>query len=266
MPPQTLHPTIAPVAPTEEPTEAPRSDGATVAPSASCGEKKIDVCVAIDMSGSICSSGNKPELCLSCDQNGSCDAGGFVEGGMCCENNQAVANFASQYIDALDASSDSGGTYSVVHFASNANVASGQGNAKNAISTTAYTGGYTNIEDAIDKCMGELRGKDNPAIVLISDGTPTACTTANGSYKTRWQPNCSKDTCADCPNGGAETAATTLADNASAAGMSIIPVVISSVSTTQTFLESLAKCPADSRDCVVENYKGLQVDSVESLK
>ena len=122
-PPQTLHPTIAPVAPTEEPTEAPRSDGATVAPSASCGEKKIDVCVAIDMSGSICSSGNKPELCLSCDQNGSCDAGGFVEGGMCCENNQAVANFASQYIDALDASSDSGGTYSVVHFASNANVA-----------------------------------------------------------------------------------------------------------------------------------------------
>ena len=113
--------------------------------------------------------------------------------------------------------------------------------------------------------MGELRGKDNPAIVLISDGTPTACTTANGSYKTRWQPNCSKDTCADCPNGGAETAATTLADNASAAGMSIIPVVISSVSTTQNFLESLAKCPADSRDCVVENYKGLQVDSVESL-
>jgi len=267
-PPQTLHPTIAPVAPTEEPTEAPRSDGATVAPSASCGEKKIDVCVAIDMSGSICSSGNNPELCLSCDQNGSCDAGGFVEGGMCCENNQAVANFASQYIDALDASSDSGGTYSVVHFASNANVASGQGNANNAkdaISTTAYTGGYTNIEDAIDKCMGELRGKENPAIVLISDGTPTACTTANGSYKTRFQPTCSKDECADCPNGGAETAATTLADNASAAGMSLIPVVISSVSTTQNFLESLAKCPADSRDCVVENYKGLQVDSVESL-
>merc|ERR1711933_272106 len=131
-------------------------------------------------------------------------------------------------------------------YGSTATVASPQGTAAevvDAIDSQAYSGGYTNTEDAIFQCKNELQGTTNPVIVLVTDGTPTACRKKNGGYKTIFNGDCNEGNCPQCENGDPVAAATKLADDAASAGISLVPVVINSVSSNVDALELLARCP-----------------------
>lgn len=253
---------------TNAPTGSPIAEAQTVEPTASptiaiCEDKKeINVCVAIDNSGSICSEGS-PRLCSNCNPNEPCEAEGFVAGGLCCGNYQHLTTFATNYINNLGA-----GTFSVVKFGTTASAVSPQGtagDAKTAIATSAYTGGYTNTEDAIYQCKEQLTGQTNPVIVLVTDGTPTACRRKGGGYRTISNSNCSNSRCDDCINGAPQKAAEALANEAAQAGMSVVPVVIQSVSRNINQIEKFAKCPVGDSSCDVNAYKNLQVDDIDEI-
>lgn len=251
---------------TKNPTASPviETGGSTPDPTLSptvhvCEEKKvIDVCVAIDNSGSICTEGNNPKLCSDCDSNQPCESGGVATNvDLCCGNYEGVTTFAKNYVSSLNGL----GTVSVVKYGSTASVISPQGSAddaETAIETSAYTGGYTNTEDAIKKCKKELKGTANPVIVLITDGTPTACNGDN-RFRTQWNHG------GECDNGPPADAAIALANKASRAGMSLVPVVINSVSKNVAQLSDLARCPVNDSNCDVESYKNLHVDNIENL-
>lgn len=278
----TANPTKSPTAaPTKSPTNLPTNDltasptksptkfPVTIAPTkALCEEKMVsDVCIAIDNSGSICTNpGLSQKLCDTCRED-QCSAGGGLSNGLCCGNYESITNFASTYVDNLPSDS----TFSVVKYGSAASVISPFGSspsdAKKAITISQYTGGYTNTEDAILKCVDELKESQNPVIVLITDGTPTACNNKNNNgVSLTGRGGCTANTCDKCNGksfaGSAERAAT-LASNA---GVTLIPVVISSVATDIDQLEDLARCPANSDDfCSVDDYKSLNVESLDEL-
>lgn len=253
---------------TKSPTASPTIETGGATPAPTCEDKiDIDVCVAIDNSGSICSVGT-PKLCTNCNPNQPCTAGegGATGDGMCCGNYKEVATFSKNYINSLNGV----GSVSVVKYGSTASVASPQGTAAAAVAaidSEAYSGGYTNTEDAIYQCKNELQGTTNPVIVLVTDGTPTACRKKGGGYKTIFQGGCNTGNCNGCINGYPVDAATTLADEAASAGMSLVPVVINSVSSNVDALELLARCPtgAAGADCDVNDYKNLSVATIGDL-
>ena len=147
---------------------------------------------------------------------------------------------------------------------------SGQGSPADtiaAIETSPYTGGYTNTEAALTECKNLLAESEHPYIILITDGTPTACNGGSG-FKTSVgsrDRDCVLGDCPGCPNGDPQVAAISLADQSAAEGITIIPVVASSVSSDIAFLEDLARCPVGPTNCVVEDLKGIQVDSVGDI-
>merc|ERR1711907_517715 len=111
------------------------------------------------------------------------------------------------------------------------------------------TGGWTNTQDAIDKCRKALKGKKNHA-----------GQSRNG---------CSRESCPAC-RGEADThqeAAELAADLAAREGISLVPVIISSVEESKEQLEKLARCPANSdpNSCDVADYKNLSVNKLEEL-
>merc|ERR1711971_1273424 len=96
---------------TPSPTDAPTNAMTTAPPTDSptkmtCGEKTVsDVCIAIDNSGSVCTSpGLSATLCDSC--NNKCRAGGKLDGGLCCGNYGSITDFASSYVDRLPSESN----------------------------------------------------------------------------------------------------------------------------------------------------------------
>jgi hypothetical protein len=258
----TPQPTLPPVAPTDSPTPEETKPPPTT--DSLCGEE-IDVCVAIDNSGSICSEGT-PRLCDACNPNQPCAANGDLSSeGTCCGNYNTVSGFAVDYINSLGGK----GSVSVVKFGSLATVASPQGtgaDAVAAIGASSYTGGYTNTEQAITKCTEQLAGTANPVIVLVTDGTPTACARSDPTkFKTIFQGDCNTNNCPQCPNGDPANGAEVVAGQAAAAGITIVPVIVSSVSSNVDQLEALARCPVDSTDCDIDDYKGLVVGSVDQI-
>jgi len=56
----------------------------------------LNVCIAIDVSGSVCrSSGSLSNLCETCDSN--CTTGGVASS--CCGNFDLITSFASSFVD-----------------------------------------------------------------------------------------------------------------------------------------------------------------------
>jgi hypothetical protein len=225
-----------------------------------------DACIAIDNSGSVCRSASSPKTCSNCEKN-DCEAGGrLFPDPLCCGNYKLITDFTSGYIDSFPSES----TFSVIKFGSLASVISPSGSshsdAKNAISTSRYTGGYTHIEDAILKCVDQLQDSKNPLIVLLTDGTPTACNNENNnkvSYTGRGK--CTEEQCNKCNGNSFQIASERAADEAAKNDMSLIPVVISSFATDVDQLEQLARCPSSSTSCDVNSYKGLTVESLDDL-
>ena len=240
--------------PTPQPTPYPT---VSPTPAPTCTPKTLDVCIAIDESGSICSFPGTPQLCL----NGLCTAtectgsAGGVSGNCdyandCPRFNDVdvaipnVKNFTTTFITEVENDLDSLGTkvtaqYSIVEFASDAVITAGLPTlvddvaAKAAVNSIAYSGGFTNLEQAILKCNATLKEStaDLKAMVLVTDGLATV----NGDPPTGF-PSAE-------PGGPNSAAAVVAATAAKDAGIDIATVYILGGSTGffpsagSTFLE-----------------------------
>jgi len=190
----TLNPTIQPSIATLDPT--------TSKPTCLINGD-FNLCLAIDMSGSVC-HGQGQGLCENCGQ---CNSGGFNLA-TCCSNFSNMLEFSKDLVKALG-DLPSNQDFSVVHFASDVAVADTLENANQAfktIKTLKYTGGKTNLAGAIDSCQSTL---DNASLsnrknlmLILTDGYPSL------------------------PSGNPEGSATNAATKAKNKGTFIIPVFI----------------------------------------
>lgn len=180
-------PTDVPTSETPRPTESPSDSPTTKCSTASTapdGVTIIDVnsardfnlCLAIDMSGSVC-NGDSSLLCLDCEPLNVCRSG-KENRRICCPNFSNALKFSEDLIDGLsDLPSDR--DYSVVHYATAATVASTSESGPNAIDTIKnlnYSGGKTNLADAISSCqstLDRLPRRSKNYIVVFTDGFPT---------------------------------------------------------------------------------------------
>jgi len=175
-----LDPILCP--PTPKPTPRPT-------PSPTCPPKKLDVCIIVDESGSICSFdplGN-PKVC----EDGECtattctdtvppsDVCNYAED--CPKFNGDIKTFATALITELEGKlvgDNDELQVSVVEFATNIGEEiiplTTPELAKAAVNDLVYSGGFTNVEEAIDACRVQLSSPDTlEVIVLISDGDAT---------------------------------------------------------------------------------------------
>jgi len=271
-------------APTPKPTEAP------VLASPSCQKtEEIDVCIALDNSGSICTNLDlSPKQCLGCKEGGSsdqCQANGEADGTLCCGNYETLTTFASNYITKLDELYPEKTSFGVVKYATTAMEVVDDAAAHRAIHEitkgewSQYTGGFTNTQDAIHKCIELLADSkfEKKSIVLLTDGTPTACQDENEkTIKVTDRSSdgyCSGESCPTCRKAKnyneahkvMQAAAVNAADLAAEQGMSLIPVIVTSVDDNRDKLEELARCPEGSETCSVESFKGLNVGSLDEI-
>jgi len=191
---------------------------------AACIEKKVDVCIALDRSGSVCSPLNHVQGCDSCNPTSSCHTPGLTMD-QCCNNWVKNVEFADGLIDMLADGRDD--QFSIVSFAgASSKETSGRVSAaaaKAALGTVAYSGGWTITGQAIADCKNLLKDSENdPVIILVTDGTPTrgAPGVSDGSYQDH------KD--------WAEEKAT----QAKAHDIQIIPVVVDTGHTNFNFLKT----------------------------
>ena len=225
--------------PTPQPTPYPT---VSPTPAPTCTAKTLDVCIAIDESGSICSLGGGQQFCLGhgpctadlCDVDNSLppSAPGFSNNcdyaNNCPRFNDVdvaipnVKNFTTTLISEVekdlktkDASNEL--QVSIVEFATDAVITSeltDDVDAKAAVNSIAYSGGLTNLEQAILKCNETLKFSTANIIsmVLVTDGRPTV----NG----------------DPPTGGDNTGPAVVAANAAKdAGIDIATVYVLGGST-----------------------------------
>ena len=181
-------PTVEPTQPVDVPTLKP-----------TCAENgDFNLCLAIDMSGSVCGG-----FCENC---GECNSGG-TNLSICCSNFANMLDFSKSLVRSLgDLRTNQ--DFSVVHFATDVDIASTLENRNQAVKTInqlKYTGGSTNLAGAINSCQSTL--DDSPSdrknlILILTDGAPTI------------------------PEFNAEEAATAAAKNAMNKDTFIIPVLI----------------------------------------
>mmetsp|Transcript_27648 Transcript_27648/g.50360 ORF Transcript_27648/g.50360 Transcript_27648/m.50360 type:complete len:249 (+) Transcript_27648:2626-3372(+) len=146
----------------------------------SADQEPFSLCLAINMSGSIC-NGYTGALCVGCPQiiassdiqESFCrDVG--VSWRSCCSNFAYVKELATLIVNLLgDLPVDK--SFSVVQFASDARVVSGLSSTAQTLSTIGqltYSGGLDNHADAIQKCEQSLSSSFNEKkmIMLITDG------------------------------------------------------------------------------------------------
>ena len=192
IPPTTMNPSFQPsksstVTTTKQEEEAPQAEQKPVPslrPSSSCkNDRNFNLCIAVDMSGSICSDDSG---CVGCPSDTCRDE--FVTQGTCCNNFAFVKGFASLMIQSLsDFPADK--TFSIVQFATEGQLISLMETNAEALSTIDqlyYTGGITNHAEAIAECRRSLSASHafqqsasaasvphHNIMVLITDGKPT---------------------------------------------------------------------------------------------
>eukprot|EP00522_Entomoneis_paludosa_P002711 CAMPEP_0172473096 /NCGR_PEP_ID=MMETSP1065-20121228/68676_1 /TAXON_ID=265537 /ORGANISM="Amphiprora paludosa, Strain CCMP125" /LENGTH=1381 /DNA_ID=CAMNT_0013231265 /DNA_START=638 /DNA_END=4783 /DNA_ORIENTATION=+ len=197
---------------------------------ASCIEKTVDVCIAVDRSGSVCSPIDDVQGCSGCSPSADCHTPGLTTS-QCCSNWVDNVDFAKGVIDLVaDGRPDQ---FSVVSFAGESSIETPSGRvsadvAKAELGGIGYTGGWTITGQAIADCKATLAGSTNdPIIVLVTDGTPTrGGGGSDGSYQIH------KDW------------AKQKADAAKAAGIQIIPVMVNTGHSNMNFLKtSIASDP-----------------------
>lgn len=142
----------------------------------SCEPTAVDVCIAIDRSGSICA----PPNTTSFKCNGDPDCG--------CDNWSSIREFANAFIEGTDKFSPQNiNQFGVVRFASNAGVETSlvdSAVATDAVTDLRYTSGYTNTADALALCREMLKYGDEDkkkVILLLTDGQPTRPKAPEGS-------------------------------------------------------------------------------------
>ena len=194
--------------PTQRPTKQP-SPGPTNQPTCTT-EQDFNLCLAVDMSGSVCNGGFfglGSDDCVGCPIFGCRNI--FLDQDTCCNDFGTIKTFSQSMIRALNefpADKD----FSIVRFATDASIVSRPQPASDALATVnnlSYTGGITNHAAAISSCQQSLSSSQNPGrknfVMLITDGEPTA------------------------PAENPEVAATMAAAQAKNDGILIIPIFIS---------------------------------------
>mmetsp|Transcript_22625 Transcript_22625/g.36971 ORF Transcript_22625/g.36971 Transcript_22625/m.36971 type:complete len:711 (+) Transcript_22625:134-2266(+) len=163
--------------PTASPSAAP--------PEAHCvaAGEDMNLCLAIDMSGSLCNRGSGyecPGCVLEAYTASLCNRDG-VEISTCCGNFHNVKEFAKRLISVFG-SIPSEQSYSLVGFATNASFVSNlmplSADALSSLDSLAYSGGRTNHAAAISSCQQTFSNPDDAVerknmIILITDGNPT---------------------------------------------------------------------------------------------
>mmetsp|Transcript_2084 Transcript_2084/g.3816 ORF Transcript_2084/g.3816 Transcript_2084/m.3816 type:complete len:640 (-) Transcript_2084:202-2121(-) len=204
IPPPTMNPTFIPttkspttVSPTTRQKEVVETEAPTVTveqkqpvPSLrpTCkNDQNFNLCIAVDMSGSICSNESG---CIGCPSDTCRDE--FVTQGTCCNNFAFVKGFASLMIQSLS-NFPAEKTFSIVQFATEGQLISLMETNDEALSTIDqlyYTGGITNHAEAISECRRSLSASlafqqsaiatsdstfvpPKNIMVLITDGKPT---------------------------------------------------------------------------------------------
>jgi len=166
------------------PTTAPTSSEPTPQPTP-C-PKKLDVCVALDESGSVCSAvPGQPELC----EDGECTATECTDtvppsdecsyADSCSNFNTLTKVFTSDFIDDLKIQLEL--QVSVVEYGTQGILTSGLTTpdlAKAAVNGIAYSGGFTNLEEAIKECTETLEAStaEQKIMVVVGDGVATTDT------------------------------------------------------------------------------------------
>ena len=162
----------------------------------------MNLCVALDESGSVCSKGDAAS-CTGCQ----CDRGSTSSTCRCAEHydrwrcdyghcdcrnscprfngaTDSTKAFATSFIQKFDQEAQSRGAtstqFSVVSFADRATAQQGLTSATvaaNAVTNLEYTGGYTNTQDALKTCQETFAGHTDPTtrnvMLVFTDGTPT---------------------------------------------------------------------------------------------
>lgn len=245
--PETLEPTAqSSLSPSLPPSSAP-SQTSSSRPTCERTNDYINVCFAVDQSGSVCnkSNGISGFECIDCQPAFYCNSPGY-DTETCCYNFQLVKDFCRDMIISLDAlASDS--RFSIVKFSTLASIDSELSTADETVvvlDDMIYSGGLTNHADAISVCQQSFQPADTNngwrnVIVLITDGVPS-------------QPE----------DRGEEVALEASAD-AKADGSYIIPILVSS--TLDAFTNNLlalmeAIASGDGNVLNVENFE--ELDSV----
>eukprot|EP00984_Skeletonema_dohrnii_P020892 scaffold10294_cov102-Skeletonema_dohrnii-CCMP3373.AAC.2 len=173
--PTTDSPSLSPIS--SSPSAGPPPEAQCIA----AGED-MNLCLAIDMSGSLCNRGTGYE-CLGCVLEAFtasiCNKDG-VEISSCCGNFHNVKEFAKRLISVFE-TIPSEQSYSIVGFATNASFVSNlvplSVDAFSSLDSLAYSGGRTNHAAAISSCQQTLSNSDaverKNMIILITDGNPT---------------------------------------------------------------------------------------------
>lgn len=179
------------IAPTDEPTHEPSRKPSswptlppthipTSKPMCAAEPKSFSLCLAINMSGSIC-NGRTGALCTGCPQiilssdiqESFCrDVG--VNWNSCCSNFANVKELATSIVRLLG-NLPVDKYFSVVQFASDARLVSGlssTGQTLSTISQLSYTGGLDNHASGIQKCQQTLSPStsEKRIIMLVTDG------------------------------------------------------------------------------------------------
>lgn len=165
--------------PPQEATSAVPSASPSVSssPTLPCVEDPV-VCLAIDMSGSVCSPDfNNPQLCSNCPSQ--CQIGSVTNPDSCCENFANIQDFSTSIVDALDAEF-TGAEFSAVRFSETAATISGFASKMTVnplLENLVYTGGFTNHAAALTQCQNTGFDPENPSrsriTILLTDGVPT---------------------------------------------------------------------------------------------
>ena len=177
-----LNPTLQP---SDEPTKRPQTLSPTrvptlkpvlgLTPRPTCAPQNgnFNVCIALDMSGSVCGGG----MCSFCQPLSSCNSFGINQE-RCCNNFDNVLEFTKALVRQLG-DLKTMQDFSLVHFATDAEIVSTLQNANRAIKTLQqvdYTGGSTNLGEGIRLCQKTLDsstpGRKN-FMVIVTDGEPT---------------------------------------------------------------------------------------------
>jgi len=140
-----------------------------------------NVCIALDMSGSICSPDfSNPQLCENCPNE--CNEDPFNQF-TCCGNFNAVKSFTIELVKALAAKSFGGAQFSLVQFSTTATRISGVSSSSVVIpllNGLTYTGGWKNHAEALERCQETFDAPRESyipgvrdVIILVTDGVAT---------------------------------------------------------------------------------------------
>ncbi|KAL9182296.1 hypothetical protein ACHAXT_012948 [Thalassiosira profunda] len=183
----TKRPTAQPSAgpsksPTPIPTPAPVATTPLPTPEPTCStERDFNLCIALDMSGSVCNDGSGSE-CLSCRSSflpifftSEC-RDTFVDEDTCCDNFGRVKDFSTLMVRLLGGF-EGDKDFSVVQFATRAQLFQSLSSEEETVQTLGrldYTGGMTNHGAAINLCQQTFPTDTSTSrqnfILLVTDG------------------------------------------------------------------------------------------------